>query len=668
MYSRYSILITLLLVYSLCGYVHAFNGPHNLSESPCSVCHIPHHAADDLLWARDSSGEFEGVKKLCATCHGTGAYGAKDRFGIFSSSQSDSTFDHVMGVDASIIGESVKRRDWSQFPLREKEGGDGFYCGSCHNPHQDPYEPNGGGGGGDYLREEVMGTLDNPTTKLSQFCSQCHEDLVNGDAYGHGSNEACFDCHHPHNSPNPGSKIIITLNQSFKAIPNVPGFLDDESAASCYGCHKAGGGGPGSINAPIAGDDCGQPYEHHPMGVGADISISGHQKTAAGPLNESNELLCRSCHAVHNGTNDRYLNNSIINSYDPKNSGLFCIACHSDKDILSLGKRGTNHHQEEPPNNQCLFCHSIHMCQNDPAIMYQTDEDRATEENSSVSVDVIMRVPPINLKWADKNLDFDNRDYEDACYGCHSNPDLVGPKSSLRTLTDSDVDLNKVKTKELFDTDLDEDALLLDNVEDGYFSHRFDAEASDAIKELKPFDDHLPVVSDGKEKGILDDYNVEKDHIWCGSCHNVHKQGEYFSYYTEYFIKERTAYLREENISSALCKKCHFDYGGHPSNHPMDRGPNDTLPHFPTNKSFPELFYSGRSGGIGGQTSDDTGYGEIICQTCHSVHTAVTNWNGYNRNNRPQSGYLLVITNNYTQGQGQGSGLCLSCHMSQASL
>ena len=72
----------LLAILLLPRNLFAFNGPHILAPNPCDVCHIPHHAADEMLWARTTTGPFIGVKKLCASCHGTGLYGAQDRFGI----------------------------------------------------------------------------------------------------------------------------------------------------------------------------------------------------------------------------------------------------------------------------------------------------------------------------------------------------------------------------------------------------------------------------------------------------------------------------------------------------------------------------------------------------------------------------------------------------------
>jgi len=624
-----------VLVFLIVGFIAAlpqaygFNGPHILGTNPCDVCHIPHHAADDMLWARTTTGPFLGVKRLCASCHGTGLYGAKDLFGIFEP-EGDITYDHVMGGYASINGPSIIRQDWTPFPLQENEGGDGFYCGSCHDPHRDPYEPVDDLGGGDYLRQELEGIIKTSADKETAFCTQCHKGIIPGDAFGHGAKHGCNDCHHPHNSPNPGPTILISAIVPFTAVPNCRGFTDtEETAAACYSCHRQGSGFDGAIGAPLFGDDLPDPKEHHPMGMSADASTSGHQPTQAGPLSLAGEICCGTCHTVHNGTNDNYLNPSISLEFDPANSGTFCIACHSDKTLEDMGPRGKGHHQVSP-YNQCLFCHSIHNSPNDPYAFYQTDEDEATQFNSSVSVDVFMRVAPVNLAWSDQTLDTDTRDYEDACYGCHSDPAIAGNEFSPN----------------------EENALLLDNVRDDYFSHRFNAAPSPAIKVVNTFDDRLPIVSDGKETETITDYGVEEGRIWCGSCHSVHRQNRFSADIPQDYQERRSAYLREENYGSSLCYQCHpayhEDLGGR--NHPQD---------MPLEGGEPPLYHSGYSGGIGGTTNGltafDTATGNVVCQTCHSVHTARTDWDGgTNEDDLLTHGTLLV--------KPLDQGFCQDCH------
>ena len=614
----------------------AFNGPHILSTNPCDVCHIPHHAADDMLWARTTTGPFVGVKRLCATCHGTGLYGAKDTFGIFED-EGDLSYDHVMGKDASINGPSVIREDWSLFPLKEKEGGDGFYCGSCHDPHRDPYDPIDDSGGGDYLRQEVTDLIKNITEKEAAFCIQCHNGIISGEAYGHGDKNGCYDCHHPHDSVNPGSKILVTPLIPFTAVPNCRGFTDtEETAAACYGCHQEGSGFDGAIAAPLAGDDLDVPKEHHPMGIGADASTSGHQQTQAGPVSPAGELYCESCHTVHDGTNDHYLNPQVITDFDPANSAVFCITCHSDKSIEDLGTSGEGHYQISP-YNQCLFCHSIHNSQNDPDALYQTDEDEANIYNTSVSVDVFMRVPPENLAWADKNLDTDTRDYEDACYGCHASSDIVGREFSLN----------------------EENALLLDNVRDKYFSHRFNAVPSPAIKLINPFDDGLPIVSDGLEKETINDYGIEEGRMWCGSCHSVHIQNRFSTEVHEDYKERRAAYLRADRYGLSFCYRC-FCYRCHTTYH-EDLGVRNHPQDLPLRGGVPLLYFDGYSGGIGGitngETAFDTAQGDVICQTCHSVHTAKTDWDGgSDEDELLDHGKLLV--------KPLDEGFCEDCHPS----
>ncbi|MEW5802858.1 MAG: cytochrome c3 family protein [bacterium] len=658
----------------------ALNGPHAwcIPDDPCGACHLPHHAADDMLWARTPGGEFTGTKRLCSTCHGTHLFGARDYIFVEEGS------DHPMGINASSQGPAVTRKDWGKFPLRPKEGGEGFYCGSCHNPHTDPFYIDADNSG-DYLREESEGLIQNISQKHYEFCIQCHAPLVHGQAHGHGTKDGCFDCHTPHYSPNRSSKmgkalnrslvrgkdmpayyasgsdkkIIKTKNISFISVPNVPGFSDPNAAsyaATCYGCHKFQGGGEGALVAPLNADDCDHRFEHHPMGTGADASTQGHQKTAAGPLSPEGELYCGSCHDPHNATNAKYLNPQVIGRYDPAHPGTFCVACHSDKKVRDLESTpGRGHNQVgrnsgQPQNeNECLFCHCIHKSPDDPSVFFQTDSDEATMENSSASVDVIMRVAPVNLRWGDKISDGDVRDYEDACYGCHSRTEIV-------------------KSKE---TDNEDNSLLFDNVDDRYFSHRFNVKPTANINIIDPFEDGKPVVSDGIEKKCKNDYGVEKETIWCGSCHNVHRQDSPPAHYSQEFISRRTAYLRYPNVTwedsgSALCIACHTKNPKPGDSHPVNVPLNQQAVRFGDNFSW--YLIAGFSGGIGGQTSNDMVNGDIICQSCHSVHSAVTSHHGISRTGNSNSGKLLII-DNAAGGRFQdqpayqyGSGLCCNCH------
>lgn len=619
----------------------ALNGPHAgcIPDDPCGACHIPHHAADELMWARSvTEPDATGVKRLCMTCHGTHLFGAKNYFFLKESN------DHPMGINASLLGPGVTRENWTGVPLKETEGGGGFYCGSCHDPHKDPFynDPNDGG---DYLREFSEGLIQNNQDKHYKFCIQCHAELIQGKAHGHGNKDGCFDCHTPHYSPNLGKKIILTQNYFFQAKPNIPGFSDpvaETYVSECYGCHRAESKMSGALGAPLHGDDGSIRLEHHPMGMGANTSTIGHQKEVAGPLSPAGELYCQSCHNPHDGSNAKYLNPDVIIAYDQEHPGAFCVACHSDKRVSDLGQAGKGHYQIGP-HSECLFCHSIHASADDPAALYQTDNSRADQENASASVDVIMRIKPVNLQWSDQKIDIDIRDYEDMCYGCHANPQVVGKKETIN----------------------EENSLLYDNIEEHYYSHRFKVVPTKNINIEFPFEDRKPVVSDGEESICMNDYGVETGSIWCGSCHNVHQQDSPPTSLSQEARDRRSAYLRTSNENSQLCICCHTNTPLHGISHPVNVPLNTAKIHL--NDPFKDYAVAGYSGGIGGQTSNDNLKGNITCQSCHSVHSAVTGWHGISRDGNSGAGILLIIDNSsggvfQDKIYDRGSGLCLNCH------
>ncbi|MFX1554707.1 MAG: hypothetical protein ACFFBV_12330 [Promethearchaeota archaeon] len=216
------------------------------------------------------------------------------------------------------------------------------------------------------------------------------------------------------------------------------------------------------------------------MGAGAEVN-SNHAGCTSQYL-KRDVFNCASCHDVHDGTNDAYVRPDMIYDYDV-GEGSFCILCHCNKNIADLGVGG--HLQ----SMECSFCHSMHRSPGNPSAQYQTSDSFSDQSNSSASVDVIMRVAPVNLQWADTIIDNDTNDYEDACYGCHSNSSIC-PTANLAS-----------------------------KISQGLHSHRFDAPAS---QKITPSISGPSVISDGPGLNPDNDYGVRPGNIYCGSCHNVH--------------------------------------------------------------------------------------------------------------------------------------------------
>ncbi len=199
------------------------------TKQVCANCHIPHGAKGVRIWARGEiqGKEKVGVKDLCASCH---YQGNKDFPGVQSgllmgSSQwsggknsdksningnvflTDKSANHVMGAqyqptksDGSFVS---TKAEVVGFPFSKSEG---FYCGSCHNPHQQPNKDESGHG--DYLRYNDKTSSAGDTHDRGKFCRQCHPQASKAKNSGgkpmvaiHAGetpDPKCEACHRPH--------------------------------------------------------------------------------------------------------------------------------------------------------------------------------------------------------------------------------------------------------------------------------------------------------------------------------------------------------------------------------------------------------------------------------------------------------------------------------------
>ncbi|MGA1840369.1 MAG: hypothetical protein ACMUIU_07060 [bacterium] len=573
-------------------------------------------------------------------------------------------------------------------PVDWDRGGSGFYCGSCHNPHLQPE----GIEDGDYLRSnnEDVGEPGN----RSPFCKKCHNPYETNNS--HLSSDNCQACHHPHKGYEKArtgmgddelriARLIlrVKLDEKFIAKPNVPGLSEDPnertfiySSYFCYGCHQARHVlDPSDPNlnfwrengaAPIYGDQVNdtsnnkQRKNHHPMGTQAILTGGKFERAPGGEaaknLNNNDEITCISCHKdFHGAIPGKNYNQSKENNFlrwdFADDNAVFCIQCHSDK-TMEIDKKhflDTNStvqrkvydpndpddYEKEVPCRQCMFCHFIH------------DGNERDNEGAPGSIradiDALMRVDPNNLAWGDRTNDTDSEDYEDMCYGCHSNESIVGGTRG----------------------ECNDGAGSLLRWSNNTHTHRF-ASAPDPNNPpaaVIKYGETFPL-SDGEGVDTKNDYGTKKDSIFCGTCHNVHDKT--VSPYLNYDDSPKSPYEPD-----GFCEECHdaesSQFNFVHNSHPIERGPA-----FPrTAETWPKLFYSGGGGCEDGIALAESDYGttngssdgNILCLTCHNVHAAATSHEGTLKigDSDKTHGFLLVKDNMLMEVPG-GSDMCQGCH------
>jgi len=395
MYFCIIIIIFILLSKSM---VFAIDEPHKLAndEGECAVCHIPHKALGDKIWAREeilTQKDYEGVRKLCNSCHyhsntlgvSTGISSYEHLAGkgnVFC--RGEGGMDHVMHGGAYIVAGSYPQadslRDTSTklhkdldpfFPLdpndkdtvpemadgsahdrqdmNYKSGGAGFYCGSCHDVHKN--------GGSAFLRyKDKDSKNDKPASDslgdLSfgiriTFCSQCH-------GVPHAEGIDCMECHAPHRGYNEIqekeliSRWILLAEAGEEPFTSIGAIFPDgvklptetpeqERPGICYGCHKHGS----AYGTAIATIDA-EKYFHHPMGLFATKENSPRAKGTTLAERPEDEYAGR-------GAWDR-------------NNQLDCLSCHTyhNKNEYCEGEDNNSYLRWDFRNDNAEFCIKCH--------------------------------------------------------------------------------------------------------------------------------------------------------------------------------------------------------------------------------------------------------------------------------------------------------------------
>lgn len=671
------------------------------AQGVCAKCHVPHGGKGDKIWAKSLATftDFDGVTALCNSCHfsgGTGTYYTVFQPGI--------RMNHVMHTWADTAGATISPAyQAAVFPLNTTDGtflnfpwvnpdpmggttDSGFYCGSCHNPHKQPFSAATGvcpnPGEGDYLRTGgTSGSADMTAFGLANArtgaCTQCHATVATGTvSTGHNAN--CSRCHDPHegqnlpdgagggeDSPDDWAQKILVINvtggTAFVAQPNVPGFTvgsqADMWARLCFGCHQsATGAAQGSL--PLgSGKVISNGLEHHPMGTNAPNA--GDQGDHA-PAYTGGELTCAGtsgCHTIHDAGQDYYIKATL--TYAAQDDPAFCNGCHNQNTMAGMGAADGDDHRRAPASfvdgapdtgehGNCQFCHYIH----------NNTANAAASPGLDASEDALMAKDAVAGQWADIT-DTDTISYEDMCFACHFNTTITGAAGSGSFFP------NTGGTADAF-------------------SHKTNAVpngAAGGTLELMVAA-ALPVWGDGN--ATLHEYSGTggangAGEVSCLTCHVVHVQqggdedGNYFRNVNN--VAGATGTER-----SGLCADCHgvapmdatgsrgegTGAGTAAASHPV--GTAAPLPNTPyTAGTIPGVFGNGGDGYIGGRvagrapgsTGDFNTASEMQCETCHNFHRAATSVSGslVDDTTVDYNGKLMVESN-------AGSTMCDDCHAS----
>lgn len=220
------------------------NSSQNVSESGlCGVCHTPHNASGQFLWARWKGSDSPTPSDLCLTCHTEGNVGEKKTVG-----------EHSHPVGRTMFNPPVS------LPLFEMRDGDfveeTVECPSCHEPHQWSFYYAEKGPGKNIEGTAADSFLRRPNESMPLLCMECHysKSLVNATDHDmrvtspgfknvKGEDPSvggvCVSCHSVHNAP----EGVILWASKLADAGKYPAFME----RTCRGCHEEGGAGAARV-------------------------------------------------------------------------------------------------------------------------------------------------------------------------------------------------------------------------------------------------------------------------------------------------------------------------------------------------------------------------------------------------------------------------------------
>jgi len=190
-------------------------------SGPCGVCHVPHNASGERLWAKKISANKDMVTQLCVGCHNKdGAAKAKLIGNHYHPVNIPFKMSNLKGAGGKIPTLLPFYDSSGKIISDERDGK--IECMTCHEPHT--WDPKHTGPFLNYTSKNMEGDSTNSFLRKANFsssdlCKVCHADkaLVDGTAHdlkvtapkavnllGQTVKESgtCGACHLVHNSPN----------------------------------------------------------------------------------------------------------------------------------------------------------------------------------------------------------------------------------------------------------------------------------------------------------------------------------------------------------------------------------------------------------------------------------------------------------------------------------
>ncbi len=265
----------------------------------CSACHLPHNGSGAKMWARALSRKWEGVEKLCVSCHIDNGV-ARDKL--------PGEFGHPVHVSLDKLPEKVNPGlplfNWDA--QHDQKHGE-VDCGTCHDPHQwQPGKPLSTLG----ANAEVEGDANTsflriPATHGAKLCLKCHVDkkyllgtdhdmrvtarkVKNAKGQKLAQSGVCGQCHSVHT---PVMKQRLWARK--------PGQGKDPLERQCRSCHRKDG--PAAKKVPPN-------LEHPPRTVPSNKGrlYGGRRNNILPPVFDTEgqpvmagRITCPTCHNPH---------------------------------------------------------------------------------------------------------------------------------------------------------------------------------------------------------------------------------------------------------------------------------------------------------------------------------------------------------------------------------